>query len=358
LIDSNTSQPAEGRIIIHIDMDCFYAAIEMREHPELAGKPIAVGGSTRGVLTTCNYLAREFGCRSAMPAFKAMKLCPNLILLPVRFDLYRAESMKIREIFAQFTDLVEPLSLDEAYLDVSQLRSGGRYIAAEIRARIRETTQLTASAGIAPNKFLAKVASDWNKPNGQYEVTADGIADFVAALPVEKIWGVGKRTADKIHRLGAKTCGDLQKWSELDLHRYFGRFGSDLYHLSRGMDNRAVEPHRERKSVSNEQTFRQNITELEEAIEPFASQIEELEKDLIKHPNRLIREGFVKLKFQDFTLTTAQQPMSQLDAVVFHQLLQEAWARSEGKSIRLIGVGVRFVPEEEAVARQLEMFPL
>ncbi len=330
----------------------------MREHPELAGKPIAVGGSTRGVLTTCNYLAREFGCRSAMPVFKAMQLCPNLILLPVRFDLYRAESMRIREIFAQFTDLIEPLSLDEAYLDVSQLKTEGGHIAAEIRARIRETTKLTASAGIATNKFLAKVASDWRKPDGQYEVTEEGIASFVAALPIEKIWGVGKRTSDKVHRLGAKTCGDLQKWSELDLHRYFGRFGSDLYFLSRGIDDRAVNPHRERKSVSNEQTFRENITGLEEAVEPFVKQIEELSRDLEKYQNRMIREGFVKLKFQDFTVTTAQQPMSQLDAVVLHKLLQEAWVRSQGKSVRLIGVGVRFVPEEDAVVRQQEMFPL
>ena len=281
-------------------MDCFYAAIEMRERPELAGKPVAVGGSNRGVLTTCNYEAREYGCRSAMPAFKAVRLCPNLVLLPVRFELYRSESAKIREIFAQFTDKVEPLSLDEAYLDVSHLDSDTANIAAEVRDRIRETTQLTASAGIAPNKFLAKVASDWRKPDGQFEVTEDGIAEFVEALPVEKIWGVGKRTAERIHRLGIKTCGDMQEWSELDLHRYFGKFGSELFRLCRGMDDRQVNPHRERKSVSNERTFRENIEDVTEGLERLDPLIDELFEDLSNHTDRVIREGFVKLKFEDF----------------------------------------------------------
>ncbi|MEM7010896.1 MAG: DNA polymerase IV, partial [Verrucomicrobiota bacterium] len=231
-------------------MDCFYAAIEMREDPSLVGKPIAVGGgSKRGVLTTANYEARKFGCRSAMPGWKARELCPQLIFLPVRFDLYREESRRIRQVFAQFTDLIEPLSLDEAYLDVSHLRSQGSSIAGEIRARIFENTQLTASAGIAPNKFLAKVASDWQKPNGQFEIGDDDVAEFVQQLPVRKIWGVGKRTAEKLERLGAKTCGDLQRWPLNDLTREFGKFGVGLYHLSRGQDDRQVNPDRERKSL-------------------------------------------------------------------------------------------------------------
>lgn len=337
-------------------MDCFYAAIEMREHPELAGKPLAVGGSNRGVLTTCNYIAREFGCHSAMPAFKAVRLCPNLVLLPVRHDLYRAESMKIREIFAQFTDKIEPLSLDEAYLDVSHLKSESATIAAEIRDRIRETTQLTASAGIASNKFLAKVASDWRKPNGQFEVTDDGVEEFMEDLPIEKIYGVGKRTARKIHRLGIKTCGDLQKWSELDLHRYFGRFGSELYHLSRGHDDRPVNPHRERKSVSNERTFRENLIDVDEGLEKLESLVGELFEDLTKHQTRVIREGFIKLKFEDFQTTTAQHPMTEVSYEAFKQLLIEAWARSNDRSVRLIGAGVRFVPEGDAEELQMEMF--
>lgn len=337
-------------------MDCFYAAIEMRERPELAGRPIAVGGSSRGVLTTCNYLAREYGCRSAMPAFKAMRLCPNLVMLPVRFDLYRAESARIREIFAQFTDKVEPLSLDEAYLDVSHLKSHSASIAAEIRDRIRETTKLTASAGIAPNKFLAKVASDWRKPDGQFEVTEDGIAEFVEALPIEKIWGVGKRTAERIHRLGIKTCGDLQQWSELDLHRHFGKFGSELYRLSRGQDDRAVNPHRERKSVSNERTFRENLESVDEGLERLDSLVEELFQDLEKHRDRVIREGFVKLKFEDFKVTSAQHPMTKPEVGEFKRLLVEAWDRCDGRSVRLIGAGVRFVPEDDAGEIQMEMF--
>lgn len=344
------------RKIIHVDMDCFYAAIEMRDHPELAGKPLAVGGSNRGVLTTCNYAAREFGCRSAMPAFKALQLCPELVLVPVRSEVYRAESSRIREIFGQFTEKIEPLSLDEAYLDVSHLQSESACIAAEVRARIFETTQLTASAGIASNKFLAKVASDWRKPNGQFEVTEEDIAGFVETLPVEKIWGVGKRTAERIHRLGITTCGDLQNWSELDLHRHFGKFGTDLFYLSRGLDDREVNPHRERKSLSNERTFRENLLDVDEGLERLEELLEELSGDLAKHDDRLIREGFVKLKFEDFKITNAQQPMSQIEPPVFRKLLTEAWERGNGKSVRLIGAGVRFVPEDSQAEIQMEMF--
>ncbi len=252
------------RKIIHVDMDCFYAAVEMRERPELAGLPIAVGGSSgRGVLTTCNYEARKFGCRSAMPAFKARELCPDLVMLPVRFDLYRQESAKIRAIFSVFTDLIEPLSLDEAYLDVSHLASEAASIAWEIRERIRSELHLTASAGIGPNKFLAKIASDWNKPDGQFEVTEDETGHFVAALPVEKIWGVGKRTASRLHEAGIPTCGAMQKRSEMELVQRFGKFGSSLYRLCRGLDERPVNPSRERKSLGNEHTFRENLNSLE-----------------------------------------------------------------------------------------------
>ncbi len=345
--------PVRPRKIIHVDMDCFYAAIEMRERPELAGQPVAVGGSQRGVLTTCNYAAREYGCRSAMPAFQALRLCPHLVLLPVRFDLYRQESARIREIFAQFTELIEPLSLDEAYLDVSHLHSEAAYIAAEVRARIRETTGLAASAGIAPNKFLAKVASDWEKPDGQYEVTPDAIPAFVEALPVEKIWGVGKRTAEKIHRLGVQTCGDLQQWSEIDLHRHFGKFGSVLYRLSRGIDERAVNPHRERKSVSNERTYRENLEHVDQGLDKLGPLLAELIEDLQKHTDRTIREGFIKLKFEDFSITSAQQPMAQVQESDFNKLLVEAWGRGDGKAVRLIGAGVRFAPEEAEL--QMEM---
>jgi len=353
------SVPAR-RKIIHVDMDCFYAAIEMRERPELKGKPVAVGGSQRGVLTTCSYEAREFGCRSAMPTFKAMQLCPDLIVLPVRFDLYRAESKRIRQIFAEFTALIEPLSLDEAYLDVSHLRSEPTAVAAEVRARIRERTGLAASAGIATNKFLAKIASDWNKPDGQFEVTAEGIDGFVRELPVEKIWGVGKRTAEKIHAIGVKTCGDLQEIPLVELDRRFGKFGQGLYDLSRGIDHRRVNPNRERKSVSNERTFREDLRTPEEGLEKLAPLVEELGADYRgKHAGRKIREGFVKLKFDDFSITTAQRPMEKVEPETFAALLEEGWARGGGKAVRLIGAGVRFVPlkTEQALVGQLEMFP-
>ncbi len=351
------------RKIIHVDMDCFYAAIEMREHPELAGKPIAVGGSSgRGVLTTCNYEARKFGCRSAMPGFKALRMCPSLVILPVRFDLYRAESQRVRRIFAEFTDVFEPLSLDEAYLDVSHLNSEGATIAAEIRDRIRDETGLTASAGIAPNKFLAKISSDWKKPDGQWEVRAEMVEDFIRDLPIEKIWGVGKRTAEKIHAFGARTCGELQRFSKIALDRRFGRFGSELYELCRGIDSRPVIPNRERKSVSNERTFSEDLASPEEGLEKLGELIGELGEDLEKsHRHRRIRENFVKLKFSDFTTTTAQQASGVVDARLCAELLREAWGRGGGKSVRLIGAGVRFFPQSagdgtrESVD-QLEMF--
>lgn len=345
--------------IIHVDMDCFYAAIELRERPELRGKPVAVGGGKRGVLTTCNYEARAFGCRSAMPAFKARRLCPGLIFLPVRFDLYRAESRRIREIFHEFTDLVEPLSLDEAYLDVSALKSGPAAVASEIRHRIRERTQLTASAGIGPNKFLAKIASDWRKPDGQFEIRPEEVESFMPTLPVERLWGVGGRTAEKMHALGWKTCADLQRVPGAVLGQHFGKFGHSLHDLCRGIDHRAVEPDRERKSVSSEETCFENISRLETARERLTELLADVaEICRARHVDRAIREGFVKLKFGDFAQTSAQCPLSAPDPVVFAALLEEAWGRRAGRSVRLIGAGVRF-HSREAVAeqgQQLEMF--
>ncbi|MDA8633276.1 DNA polymerase IV [Verrucomicrobiales bacterium] len=346
------------RKIIHVDMDCFYAAIEMRDNPELAGKPIAVGGrSGRGVLTTCNYEARKYGCRSAMPSFKARELCPDLILLPTRFDVYKEESARIREIFAQFTDLIEPLSLDEAYLDISHLDSEASTIAWEVRQRIRLETSLTASAGIAPNKFIAKIASDWNKPDGQFVVKEEEINDFLLPLPVEKIWGVGKRTATRLHEAGLKTCGDLRKRSELELVQRFGKFGCALHQLCRGIDDRPVNPKRERKSLSNERTFRHNLTSIDEGLEKLDELIVELHQDLAKRPDeRPIRECVVKVKFEDFQITSAQRVSEQVDADLLRGLLCEAWERGDGKGVRLIGAGVRFHPEDKMAGMQLEMF--
>ncbi|MGB3117233.1 MAG: DNA polymerase IV [Verrucomicrobiales bacterium] len=347
-----------GRII-HVDMDCFYAAIELRERPELEGLPVAVGGGSRGVLTTCNYVARTFGCRSAMPVFQAKRLCPDLILLPVRFELYREESRIIRGIFHEFTDRVEPLSLDEAYLDVTGLRSEAFLIASEIRQRIRERTGLAASAGIGPNKFLAKLASDWRKPDGQFEIRPEEVEAFMPELPVERLWGVGSRTAARLHALGVRTCGDLQSLGLVELDRHFGRFGSLLHEMCRGIDHRLVDSNRERKSVSSEETFATDLSRRETGLERLGLLLDEVASVCqAKHVDRVIREGFVKLKFSDFTQTTAQRPMPTVVREDFEALLAEAWDRGQGRAVRLIGAGVRFQSRNDAVDRetQLDLF--
>lgn len=343
------------RTILHIDMDCFYAAIEERENPLLRGKPVGVGGrSMRGVLTTANYEARKFGCHSAMPVFKALEKCPQLILVPVQFELYREESRKIRSIFARFTELVEPLSLDEAYLDVSDLESNGAAIAREIRNQIREELRLTASAGIAANKMLAKVASDWEKPDGQFEIRSSEVAEFMLTLPVKRIPGVGRKMAEKLARLGVSTCGDLQRFERVELARRFGKWGSELYDLARGIDDRPVRVTRERKSVSTENTFRENretLEQLEEAIQPM---IRELAESLLeKHQERRIKSQVVKLKFADFETTTAERAGSRVDAVVLLELLAEAWSRGQGRAVRLLGVGVKFADQETEAQMEL-----
>ena len=352
--------PEPLRKIIHIDMDCFYAAIEVRERPELAGRPVAVGGRPegRGVLTTCNYEARKFGCRSAMPAFQALRRCPDLVLLPVRFDLYRAVSRQIRDIFAQFTDLIEPLSLDEAFLDVSHLNSSGSAIAQEIRFRIRQTTRLAASAGIANNKMLAKIASDWNKPDGQFEIRRDEIDAFMRALPVRKLWGVGGKTAEKLASMGVETCGQLQKFELAELMRRLKGFGTDLYHRCRGIDDRIVNPTRERKSVSNETTYREDLTSFEACLENLRPLYDELVADVEgQHSDRELHKAVVKMKFSDFTQTTAEKLAGELDFANYEALLAEAWQRGEGKSVRLLGTGVRFRPQAPPdLPQQLEMF--
>ena len=219
------------RKIIHIDCDCFYAAIEMRDDPRLAGKPLAVGGAAdrRGVVATCNYEARAWGVRSAMPMGQALKLCPDLQVVRPRMDAYKAVSREIHAIFRDYTEIIEPLSLDEAYLDVSassHFDGSATRIAQDIRRRVSQELHITVSAGVAPNKFLAKIASDWRKPNGLFVITPDQVEDFVAALPVNKLHGVGKVTADKLGRLGIDTCLDLRDWSKLALVREFGSFGA------------------------------------------------------------------------------------------------------------------------------------
>jgi DNA polymerase-4 len=334
------------RKIIHLDMDCFYAAVEMRERPELAGQPVAVGGgSRRGVVTTCNYEARKFGVHSAMPGFQAREKCPDLVFLPVRFDLYRAESTRIRQILLSYTPLVEPLSLDEAYLDVTALDRYAWDIAKEIRKRIFDETRLTASAGIAPNKMLAKIASDWRKPNGQFAITPDQVEGFIRDLPVRKIWGVGPKSAQKFEQQGIRTCGDLQKIDLPDLVRRHGKWGHELHQLCRGLDDRTVEPNRIRKSLSNECTYPDNLRTLEECRRELDKLVIELDEELrAKASDRQVHKAFVKVKFADFTRTTRECVNANPTRETYHALLEEAYQRSQ-QPVRLLGSGVRFAED-------------
>src|SRR5205814_3511907 len=233
-------------------MDCFYAAIEVRDQPALRGKPVGVGGARdrRGVLTTCNYEARAFGVRSAMPTFQALQRCPGLIMLPTRFDVYRREAAVIRNLIHRFTHVVETVSLDEAYLDVTAHPEPPGTLAQTLRELIFQTTKLTASAGIGPNKLIAKIGSDVNKPNGQCEVKPREVADFMKPLPVRKLWGIGAVAEQRLDDAGVKTCGDMQGFSRSQLRRMFGKFGLELYELCRWIDFRAVETICPAKSIS------------------------------------------------------------------------------------------------------------
>ena len=334
-------------------MDCFYAAIEVRDQPRLRGKPVGVGGARerRGVLTTCNYEARKFGVHSAMPTFMALQRFPNLIVLPTRFDVYRREAAIIRGILHRFTALIEPLSLDEAYLDVSARPEAPGALAAQIRRMIFEQTKLTSSAGIAPNKLIAKIASAINKPNGQLEVGPDEVAAFMENLPARQIWGIGEKTERKLQELGVKTCGDLQRFSRPELADLFGKFGLELYDLCRGIDDRPVEPDRPRKSLSTEETFPVDLNTFEECAEKLEELFEDLMAELAqKESTRQIQKIFVKLKFHDFTRTTAERAGFEPAPPAFRALLTEAFART-GKPVRLIGVGVRFAEPAAADAQ-------
>ena len=350
-----------ARKIIHIDMDCFYAAVEMRDDPTLRNCPIAVGGdpSGRGVVCAANYEARKYGIHSAMSSSRAKRLYPNLIILPPNMKKYRNESKVIQEIFHRFSYLVEPLSLDEAYIDVTSsdlFRGSATLIASEIRKLIYSETGLTASAGVAPNKFLAKVASEWNKPNGQFVITPGMVQDFVVKLPVKKICGVGKVTAEKMSKLGLTTCGDLQKLSIQDLSKYFGSFGKQLYKICKGIDDRLVVTSRESKSLSVENTFPDDLKTYDECAaqlaQLFQQFINRLERKNKKEPE--IKTLFVKVKFSDFKSTTVERGYNELNETNFRFLLKEGFSR-RNRPIRLLGIGVRFKPRaDKGFPQQLE----
>lgn len=341
-------------------MDCFYAAVEVRENPALRGKPIAVGGAgaSRGVIATCSYEARQYGVHSAMPTSRALRLCPDLILLPVHMSLYKEISSRIRALFYQYTDLVEPLSLDEAFLDVSDsehCRGSATLMAQEIRHRIFSTERITASAGVAPNKFLAKVASDWNKPNGQCVVRPEDIDEFVQQLPVTKIFGVGKVTGQRLADLGIETCGDLQTFSQAQLNEYFGVFGTRLYELARGIDERPVSTNRTPKSLSVEETYAEDLPDLGECLQEVPVLFAEFTLRLARTQKRMSlrpRTLFVKLRFDDFETTTIQMAGTTPTEQGFRHLLEQAWQRGK-RPVRLIGLGVQFSPP--GTPEQLEL---
>ena len=349
-----------ARKIIHCDCDCFYASVEMRDDPGLRGRPLAVGGRPehRGVIATCNYEARRFGVHSAMSSALAMRKCPDLLIMPPAMEKYRIASRQIMAIYRDYTPMVEPLSLDEAYLDVtaaSCCKGSATLMAAEIRERVRETVGVTVSAGVAPNKFVAKIASDWNKPDGMFVVRPHEVDAFVAALPVRKIFGVGKVTAAKLEQLGIETCQDLRGWSLVDLHQRFGAFGRRLYDLSRGIDRRAVEPDQERKSISVETTY---VTDLQ-TLDACAAEIRQLAEQLEARIKRVgagaaIRKLYVKIRFADFQRTTVECVAGATDVPTYVALLEKGFAR-RNQPVRLLGVGVR-LEEDDAVDRS--QYPL
>lgn len=336
------------RKIIHVDCDCFYAAIEMRDDPSLASRPIAVGGlaERRGVIATCNYEARAYGVRSAMASAHALKLCPDLLILRPRMDAYKEASREIQEIFRTYTDLIEPLSLDEAFLDVSaceHFSGSATRIAEDIRRRVWKQLRITVSAGVAPNKFLAKIASDWKKPDGLFVITPAEVDDFVQALPVNKLHGVGRVTAERLKRMGIGTCRDLRGWNRLELVRQFGSFGERLWRLAQGIDERPVQADSRRQSVSVEHTYERDLPDLQACLRQLPDLLEQLTRRMARLDGSY-RPGkpFVKLKFHDFTQTTLEQAGAGLDLEGYGDLLASAFARGQ-RPVRLIGVGVRLV---------------
>ncbi|MFZ5605179.1 MAG: DNA polymerase IV, partial [Pseudomonadota bacterium] len=300
------------RKIIHIDCDCFYAAVEMRDDPSLRSRPVAVGGDPgrRGVISTCNYEARRYGVRSAMASAYAMRLCPELIILPHRIRYYSEVSQQVMRVLRQYTDRIEPLSLDEAFLDVtdqSHFQGSATRMADAIRKQVRAQVGITVSAGVAPNKFLAKIASEWKKPDGLFVIPPQDVDAFVQNLPVEKLHGVGKVTAERLHRLGFRTCADIRACNHFQFIEKVGSFGEYLYQLAHGRDERPVQERDERKSLSVEHTYAQDLPDLGSCIRQLPALKERLESRLSRSRQKdEVKKAFVKIKFADFTSTTME----------------------------------------------------
>ncbi|MFM7894671.1 MAG: DNA polymerase IV [Flavobacterium sp.] len=347
------------RKIIHVDMDAFYASVEQMDNPDLKGKPLAVGGSeVRGVVSAASYEARKFGVRSAISGIQAKKLCPDLIFVRPRFDRYKEISKKIRKIFHDYTDLVEPLSLDEAYLDVTENKKGNpsaTLIAQEIRKRIFEEVGLTASAGISVNKFVAKIASDYNKPNGQKTVNPDEVEAFLERLDIKKFYGVGKVTAEKMYQLGIFTGYDLKQKPLEYLVKHFGNSGFHYYQICRGIHNSAVKPNRKIKSVGAERTFGENLSSeifMEERLQSIAKELQKrLQKSKISGKTITL-----KIKYSDFTLQTRSKTLpyfvsdKNIILDVAKDLLYQERLRN---SVRLLGISIHNLNNEEKTKTDL-----
>ena len=348
------------RKIIHIDMDAFYASVEQHDNPELRGKPIAVGGSSqRGVVSAASYEARKFGVRSAMSGVIARRNCPELIFVKPRFERYREVSLQIRSIFFEYTDLVEPLSLDEAYLDVTENKMGNpsaTMIAREIRDKIREKTGLNASAGISINKFIAKVASDINKPNGQKTVNPEEVLEFLEQLEIRKFYGVGKVTAEKMYRLGIFTGKDLKSKSEEYLADHFGKHGPYYYNLVRGIHESEVKPNRMRKSLGAERTFSENISSEVFMLEKLTNIAEEIERRLQKS-KVAGKTVTLKIKYSDFTLQTRSKTISYFISskdLILEMAKDLLYQEKMKDSVRLLGISLSNLNTDKPSVKEKE----
>ena len=351
------------RKIVHIDMDAFYASVEQRDDPQLRGKPVIVAWQAkRSVVCAASYEARRFGVHSAMPAIRAERLCPDAIFVPPDFTRYRAASLRTREIFKRHTDLVEPLSLDEAYLDVTQNKTGlptATRVASVIREQIRQELSLTASAGVAPNKFLAKLASDWRKPDGIFVIQPDDVDTFLLPLPIGRLPGVGKVTQEKLEKLGIRTVSNLRGLSLPTLEDQFGRYGQRLYELSRGIDNSQVVPNRPTKSISAEDTFERDLplSETEAMIRWLAEKI----WSASRKESRIPRTVVLKLKTSGFNILTrshtpSSPPSSCEEVTTIALALRARVELPPEQRFRLIGVGLSNFCEPEEVSTQPALF--
>jgi DNA polymerase-4 len=351
------------RKIIHIDMDAFFASVEQLDNPELRGKPVAVGGSgERSVVAAASYEARKFGVRSAMPSVIARRLCPDLIFVKHNFARYTEVSANILEIFREYTDLIEPLSIDEAFLDVTIDKKNigsATVIARKIRSEIKSRTGLTASAGISVNKFLAKIASEINKPDGLFLIRPEDAEKFIEDLVVEKFYGIGKVTAQKMHKLGIHTGADLKKWDLVSLVRNFGKAGIFFFDIVRGIDERPVEPDQERKSVGTELTYEKDLITRFEVI----AELYKLEKELmvrLEHSETTGRTITLKIKFSDFRQITRSKTLLNFirDFDTLHKEVSgiRKSLKLEGSRIRLLGLSISNLETDDCEDRQLYLF--